>query len=178
MCTIILIHVIYLFLEVQNGSYFQLGFNKCSFWTGRDVLWSDIVTICLPHTSYYLKSSRCHEKATWSFLYAILNNWFVSNKSNTDENHIKSRTRWQTVALTYILRWILAKAVRSVWECKCTASCGGELRTGDWPRYRGKLFLRQIFLGGTSSTDRPQLNKCALYWKEQMVADSGWSTFT
>lgn len=62
---------------------------------------------------------------------------------------IKSRTRWHTVALTYILRWILAKAVRSVWECKCTASCGGELRTGDWPRYRGKLSLRQIFLGGT-----------------------------
>lgn len=50
------------------------------------MFWGLKVTICLPHTSYFLKSSRCHEKSTWSFLYVILNNWFVSNKSNTDEN--------------------------------------------------------------------------------------------
>ncbi len=89
----------------------------------------------------------------------------------------KYRTRWHTVALTYILRWILAKALRSVWECKCTASCGGELRTGDWPRYRGKLWGRSFLSHCWSLTYRPQLNECAVHWKEQMTADSWWSTF-
>ncbi len=53
--------------KFRTGRIFNLDSINALFGLEK-MFWGLKVTICLPHTSYYLKSSRCHEKATWSFM--------------------------------------------------------------------------------------------------------------
>ncbi len=126
--------------KFRTGRIFQLGFSRCSFWTGKDVLRSKSYNM---FTTYIIFSQKF--KMPWKGHLKLSICHFEQMVCQQQVKHWwKYRTRWHTVVFTYILRWILAKAVRSVWERKCTASCGGELRTGDWPRYRGKLWGRSF----------------------------------
>ncbi len=138
------------------------------------MFWGLKVTICLPHTSFFLKSSKCHEKATWSFLYAILNKWFISNKSNTDENteladtQLRSRTFCAGFLQKRLGLFENANAQRAV-----EVSSGQETDPDTGENSEADLSWSHCW----SLTYRPQLNECAVHWKEQMTADSWWSTF-
>lgn len=90
---------------IQNGSYFQLGINKCSFWTGKDVLRSksyNMFTTYIIFSQKFKMPLKVHLKLSICLFEQLVCQQQV-------KHWWKYRTRWHTVVLAYILRWILAK---------------------------------------------------------------------